>query len=287
MGMKRVDSLDVMSVKPEDEYCLGMPGALARECSHEEKTGGQHFVMTMPSGFRTPVGCNAASLDIYVLEGAFWNGQQLMSVGAYTYIPAGRAIEEFFSESGARVLIFSDRKFEFFPKKKGEIDPNADDFVPVTDTWKMPWVDPMKDIVKKSTWVNPKTGKQDRPAGVLTKALRKENRTGEVVALTALSPGYVDPGTEHHPHNECLYLISGDAYIGYTFDYKKQDVKEDLVLYKDFYIGRPPGIRHGPVCTQSGALWLVYLADMYTGIFKEVDDWESRVGTYLSSAAYR
>ena len=64
MGMKRVDSLDVMSVKPEDEYCLGMPGALARECSHEEKTGGQHFVMTMPSGFRTPVGCNAASLDI-------------------------------------------------------------------------------------------------------------------------------------------------------------------------------------------------------------------------------
>ena len=68
MGMKRGDSLDVMSVKAEDEYCLGMPGALARECSHEEKTGGQHFVMTMPSGFRTPVGCNAASLDIYVLE---------------------------------------------------------------------------------------------------------------------------------------------------------------------------------------------------------------------------
>ena len=68
---------------------------------------------------------------------------------------------------------------------------------------------------------------------------------------------------------------------------RTEDVKEDLVLYKDYYIGRPPGIRHGPVCTQSGALWLVYLADMYTGIFKEVDDWEPRVSSYLSAAAYR
>jgi hypothetical protein len=287
MAMKRVDSLDVMATEPTENYLVGLPGATVRECSRENKTGGQHFVMSIPKGFSSPFGFNSASLDIYVLEGEVCLGEEVMTVGCYTYIPAGMNINELRATKNARLLVFSDRGFEFFPKAKGVIDPTADAHVPITDTWKMPWVDPMKDIVKKSTWVNPKSGKQDRPPGVLTKALRKEGKTGEVVALTALAPGYVDPGTEHHPHNECLYLISGDAYIGHTYDYKKQDVKEDLVLHKDFYIGRPPGIRHGPVCTQNGALWLVYLADMYTGIFREVDDWEIRVGTYLAGASFR
>jgi hypothetical protein len=287
MAMKRVDSLNVMKNKPAEEYCLGFPGASAWECSHEEKTGGQHFVMNLPQGFRSVRGYNAASLDIYVLAGQLYLGAELMTIGSYTYIPSGMDFEELYAENGARLLIFSDKKFEFFPQKQGEIDPHGDEHVPITDTWKMPWLDPMKDIVKKTTWVNPETGQEDRPPGVLTKALRKEGKTGEVVALTSLSPGYVDPGTEHHPHNECLYLISGDAYIGYTYDHRKEDIKEDLVLHKDYYIGRPPGIRHGPVCTQNGALFMVHLGSMYTGIYRDVDDWQTRVGDYLSVASFR
>ena len=108
-----------------------------------------------------------------------------------------------------------------------------------------------------------------------------------MIALTALAPGFIDPGTEHHPHNECLYLIAGDCYIGYTFDHKREDVKEDLVLTRDHYIGRPPGVRHGPVCSISGAFWLIYLADYYTGIFGKVDDWEERVNGYFASASFR
>ena len=65
-----------------------------------------------------------------------------------------------------------------------------------------------------------------------------------------------------------------------------EDIKEDLVFKKDCYIGRPPGIRHGPVCTQSGALWLIYLSDMYTGLYTDVADWETRIGGYLATANY-
>ena len=153
MAMKRVDSLNVMKNEPAEEYCLGFPGASAWECSHEEKTGGQHFVMNLPQGFRSVRGYNAASLDIYVLAGQLYLGAELMTIGSYTYIPSGMDFEELYAENGARLLIFSDKKFEFFPQKQGEIDPHGDEHVPITDTWKMPWLDPMKDIVKNLAWV--------------------------------------------------------------------------------------------------------------------------------------
>ena len=286
MAMQRVDMLDVSSSELKEGFLPGMTDALVRECCREEKTGGQHFVIEMKAGFSAPAGYNSASMDIYVLEGSFSLGDDTLTVGCYTYIPGGMACGDWHSENGARVLFFTNKAFEYFPGEKGEIDLEAGDHIPVMESWKLSWADPMKDIVKKSTWVNPE-GKQDRPPGVLTKALRKDDRTGEVIALTALSPGFIDPGTEHHPHNECLYLISGDAYIGYTYDHERKDIKEDLVLKKDHYIGRPPGIRHGPVCTQSGALWLIYLSDMYTGLYTDVDDWENRVGGYLAEANFR
>ena len=84
-----------------------------------------------------------------------------------------------------------------------------------------------------------------------------------------------------------LYLLAGDAYIGLTYDHKNIDRKEDLVLRRDHYISRPPGIRHGPVCTQTGALWLLYMNDMYTGIYNEVPGWQERVRRHLSTERYK
>jgi len=287
MAMQRQDCLDVSRA---DSFPLNggtAPGVIARTLTVELKTGGQHLVLDVPAGWHCPRGCNAASLDLYVLEGKMQIDDQSFATGAYTYIPAGMAYGPVTSAKGAKVLVFTDSPYAFEPSAETRAGTNLDRYVPHTDTWKRPWVDPMKDIVKKSTWVDPRTGKEGRPPGVLTKALRKDDGTKEVVALTVLSPGFVDPGTEHHPHNECLYLIAGDCYIGLTYDHKREDFKENLVLHKDFYIGRPPGIRHGPVCTQNGALFLIYLSDYYTGIYSDVDDWETRVGTYFASERYR
>lgn len=287
MGMQRQDCLDVGGV-PAVPLAAGLAaGAQARTLSVEEKTGGQHLVLELPAGWRGERGHSSAALDFYVLSGNLDVGGESFTTGCYTYLPAGTAFGPIEVREAARVLLFADRPFGFVPGEAATSDAHAERFIPRTETWRLPWIDPMQDIVKKSTWVDPRTGKQGRPPGVLTKALRKDDGTKEVVALTVLSPGFVDPGTEHHPHNECLYLIAGDAYIGLTYDHKRQDVKEDLVLHKDFYIGRPPGIRHGPVCTQNGAFWLVYLADYYTGIYGEVDDWEQRVARYLASEPYR
>jgi len=287
MAMRRQDCLDVSRADTFVLHGDAGPGVLARTLTVELKTGGQHLVLEVPPGWHCPRGRNDASLDLYILEGQLQVENQSFSTGAYTYIPSGMAYGPLSSMKGAKVLIFTDRAYAFEVEDESRAGTDLGRHIAHVDTWRRPWVDPMKDIVKKSTWVDPRTGEEGRPPGVLTKALRKDDGTKEVVALTVLSPGFVDPGTEHHPHNECLYLIAGDCYIGLTYDHKREDVKENLVLHKDFYIGRPPGIRHGPVCTQNGAFFLIYLADYYTGIYGEVDDWEARVGGYLASERYR
>ena len=69
-----------------------------------KKTGGQHFVIEMRTGLGFPAGYNSASMDIYVLEGSFSLGDDMLTVGCYTYIPGGMACGDWHSENGARVL---------------------------------------------------------------------------------------------------------------------------------------------------------------------------------------
>lgn len=287
MPMRREDCLDVSAVEARPVNSGYAPGALARNLSTESRTGGEHLVMELPAGWSLPRGRNEADIDLYVLEGSLDIGGETWMQGCYGYFPAGMAWGPVQTSDACRLLLFTSRPLSFEEAGDSLSDAHVDRHIGRTNTWHMPWVDPMADIVKRSTWKDPNTGQEARPPGVLTKGLRKDDGTKEVIALTALAPGFVDPGTEHHPHNECLYLISGDCYIGLTFDHKREDVKEDLVLTKDHYIGRPPGVRHGPVCTINGAFWLIYLADYYTGIFGQVDDWEERVNNYFASASFR
>ena len=287
MPMRREDCLDVSKVQPQALNSGYAPGAVARNLSTESRTGGEHLVMELPAGWSLPRGRNEADIDLYVLEGSLDIGGENWMQGCYGYFPAGMAWGPLQTAGGCRLLLFTSRPLAFEEAGDSLADAHVDRHIGRTNTWHLPWVDPMADIVKRSTWKDPDTGQEARPPGVLTKGLRKDDGTKEVIALTALAPGFVDPGTEHHPHNECLYLIAGDCYIGYTFDHKREDVKEDLILTRDHYIGRPPGVRHGPVCSISGAFWLIYLADYYTGIFGKVDDWEERVNKYFASASFR
>ncbi len=287
MPMRREDCLDVSAVEPRPVNSGYPPGAMARPLSADSRTGGEHLVMELPAGWSLPRGRNQADIDLYVLEGSLAIGGENWMQGCYGYFPAGMACGPLETSGGCRLLLFTSRPLSFEEAGDSLADARAGRHIGRTNTWHLPWVDPMADIVKRSTWKDPNTGQEARPPGVLTKGLRKDDGTREVIALTALAPGFIDPGTEHHPHNECLYLIAGDCYIGYTFDHKREDVKEDLVLTKDHYIGRPPGVRHGPVCSISGAFFLIYLADYYTGIFGKVDDWEERVNNYFAHASFR
>lgn len=261
-----------------------------RELTHNERTGGDQLLVEFPAGWsQQGTGYVTAGQDVYVIEGELLLGEHHLITGCYVYIPEGVVFGPIASPGGCRALIFHNKSHRFVAATQSAADADAEAWIGPIETWSLPWKDPMKDIVKKSTYLDPETGQGTRPAGVLTKTLRHNHtpKLREMVALTSLAPGFIDPGTEHHPHDECLYLLAGDAYIGLTYDHKNEDRKEDLVLQKDFYIARPPGIRHGPVCTQTGALWLLYMNDMYTGIYNEVPDWRQRVRRYFTSALYK
>ncbi len=288
MAVRREDCLDVNAVRPRPLDGGLTPGPNARELTVNATTGGDHLVVDYPTGWQHSLpGYVTAGQDIYLLKGELTIGTMHLSTGDYAYIPEGVVFETMASIGGARAIVFHDKHHRFVPSAAHAPNARPDKAIGPHQTWRLPWQDPMKEVVKKSTWVDPNTGREGRPPGVLTKTLRHDLETGEMVALTSLAPGFVDPGTEHHPHDECLYLVAGDAYIGYTYDHKKLDEKFDLVLTRDFYISRPPGIRHGPVCTQTGALWLLYMNDKYTGIYREVDDWQQRVGKYMATQVFR
>lgn len=290
MTVRREDCLDTAAVSPRP-LNGGMPsGALVRELTRDDRTGGDHLLIDYPAGWSNPQrGYVTAGQDIYVTEGELVIGEHRLITGCYVYIPEGVAFGPVRTDRGCRAIVFHNKAHEFRASESSLPDADVSAWIGPLETWNIPWKDPMQDIVKKSTYVDPATGKGARPAGVMTKTLRHLDtpKIREMVALTSLAPGFIDPGTEHHPHDECLYLLAGDAYIGLTFDHKNEDRKEDLVLQKDFYISRPPGIRHGPVCTQTGALWLLYMNDKYTGIYSEVPDWPGRVRNYFSTASYK
>ena len=211
MPMRREDCLDVSAVEPRPVNSGYTPGAVARNLSTESKTGGEHLVMELPAGWSLPRGRNEADIDLYVLEGSLDIGGETWMQGCYGYFPAGMAWGPVSTSGGCRLLLFTSRPLSFEEAGGSLADAHIDRHIGRTNTWHMPWVDPMADIVKRSTWKDPNTGQE----------------------------------------------------------------------------ARPPGVRHGPVCSISGAFWLIYLADYYTGIFGKVEDWEQRVNNYFASASFR
>lgn len=290
MTMRREDCLDVASVERRTLDIGLAPGIWFQELSEDDETHATHWVIEIPENYHHDGTVAVASgMDIFVLDGVVEIDGHVHEKGAYSYLPAGASVSSICSQAGARAIVLNAgaQRFDLGPGRPlAELVESGQAQINVR-TWELPWRDPMQDIVKRSTWIDPETGKAGRPAGVVTKTLRRDAETGELLALTAQVAGFIDPGTEVHPHNECLYLVAGDAYIGLTYDRDRKDVKKDLVLHKDHYISRHPGIWHGPVATQTGTLWLVHLSDGYTGIFGEVDNWKELVGSYLAEESFR
>lgn len=288
MAVQRKDMLNVAEIEFRRlDYALAEGGRL-QELTFDDANGASHVVLSFPPGWRNEDrGYFTAGMDVYVLSGDVAVGNERLTRSSYSYLPAGMVVGPLASADGCRLLVLNDGPQRFVASEASLPGAQDDKYVGNNLTYLQPWMDPMQDIVKKVTWKDPETGKPGRPAGVLTKTLRRDDRTKEVVALTAQVSGFIDPGTEVHPHNECLYLIAGDAYIGTTYDNRRTLVQDDIVLKADHYIARHPGIYHGPVATQNGTLWLIHLSDGYTGIFGEIPDWQERVGGYLASAEFR
>lgn len=288
MTVTRQDGLNAATVD-KAPLAIEPAGVQFQTLTTEQRSGGTHRILHFPQGWRAKSrGYAKCSIDLYILEGELRIRDATLRTGSYVYVPEGVNLSLIEAPTGCRALVVLSKPWEFVAGDASAEDADDSRAIGPIETWTLPWMDPMKEVVKKSTWTDD-SGKSARPPGVLTKTLRHFTgpKDREMVALTALAPGYVDPGTEHHPHDECLYLVAGDCYIGLTYDFANEIRNEDVVIGKDHFLARPPMIKHGPVCTQSGALWFLYMNDRYTGLFEEVDGWQDRVRGYLTSASYK
>lgn len=287
MPVSREDGLDVSTKPLEALHGDFEPGIRQRTISLNSDTGGGHMVVEIPPGWSNPRGYCSATQDIYILEGDLTHGDEKMISGCYAYIPDGVAYGPLSSDKGCKALVFYGAPYDFTRSEDHRAGADVDRHRPNEKTWDIPWEDPMKQMVEKSTYMDEETGEPTRPAGCFVKILRWDKDPEEQIALVSQAPGFIDPGTEVHPHNECLYLIAGDCYIGYTYDTKnKDDKKVGIVLTKDHYLSRPPGIYHGPVTTHSGVYWITYMSDGYHGIFNDVPEWRDMTESYFEDAAY-
>jgi len=288
MPVSREDGLDINDKPLEKLEGAFEEGIKKRVISLNSDNGGGHMVVEISAGWSNPKGYSISGQDIYMLDGDLTVGNEKMISGCYSYIPAGIAYGPLKSENGCRMLVFYGGPFDFIRSEDHQPKADTDRLVMNQKTWDIPWEDAMKDMVEKTTWIDPRTGKAGRPSGTLAKVLRWDKDPEEQIALVHQPPGTIDPGTEVHPHNECLYLISGDCYIGYTYDNKNKDNKKvGITIKKDHYLSRPPGIYHGPLVTHGGVYWITYMSDGYHGIFHDVPEWREMSEGYFEKAVYR
>lgn len=286
MPVSREDGLDVSKVAKEPLKGEFTPGIMHQVISRNSDTGGGHMVVHIPAGWKSAKGYSPVCQDIYVLEGELNVGPEKMVAGCYSFIPAGVAFGPFECTKNFRAIVFYGGPFDFKKSEKNAPGADVGRLRMNEKTWTTDWEDPMKKMVEKTTWINPVTGKPGRPAGCFVKVLRWDKDPEEQIALVSQAGGFIDPGTEVHPHNECLYLIQGDCYIGYTYDTKtKEQKKVDIVLKNDHYLSRPPGIYHGPVTTKGGVMWITYMSDGYHGIFNDVKEWPEMIERYYAGGA--
>jgi hypothetical protein len=93
--------------------------------------------------------------------------------------------------------------------------------------WQLPWV----------------TG----PApGLRLKLLWRDEATGAYTRLLDVAPGWREPRLEHHDCSEEAFMLAGDMTMGALG-----------TMRPGAYFFRPPGIRHGPMHSQAGAVILV------------------------------
>lgn len=84
----------------------------------------------------------------------------------------------------------------------------------------------------------------DVPAGIETKVLSRDEKSGAVTLLTYAPRGWIDPRRGYHKANEDIFLLEGDLTI------------DDEKLVKYSYTFLPAGIAHGPISSHHGALFL-------------------------------
>jgi quercetin dioxygenase-like cupin family protein len=149
-----------------------------------------------------------------------------LKAGSYLRIDPKIACGPFCAESACRLLWITEGRLDPVPP----VSPSPES-VTFTDStsleWQIPWV------------------KGPAP-GLRLKLLWRDEQSGAYSRLLSVDPGWREPRLEHHDCSEEAFVLEGDMTMGSLG-----------TMRPGAYFWRPPGIKHGPMHSSSGALILI------------------------------
>lgn len=218
----------------------------AKLLSRDATNGACTALLRLPAGHRIDAFWFAASLEFFVLEGAFELDGTHYGLDDYAFHPAAHAHSGWSSDAGAVLLAWFGAEPELHPgtppaalaarlaQQPGQSP------IPRVETHRVPWT--RHDIDPSVQFLN-----------LAHKVLRWVPETGEKTLL-------LSSGAQTHPaewreaqlRHECaeeMYLLGGDI------------IGERGVMYEGAYFWRPPGCWHGPFGSRRGSLSLIRFAE--------------------------
>lgn len=210
------------------------PGAEGKPLSYDADSKAVTVILRYPKGWSLDQDHHLDSdEEFYVLSGTLTINDVAYGEGDYAYLPAGYPRHLMKAETGADVMTF------FEGAHKRVAGPAPDGFY---DNSKL-----IERIATRSVAWGSATDPKVIAPGVKRLGLRKDSETGDTTWLLDIDEtgmtGEVNR-LETHPVVEEVFLLSGEFHMPMG------------VLKQGAYFWRPPGIPHGPVGTQTGALGL-------------------------------
>jgi glyoxylate utilization-related uncharacterized protein len=209
----------------------GLSGFQWKILSQADNHGAQTALVRFDSGWRSAPGLALpAAQEFFLLEGALsavcGNQTCALSPGGYLRIAPGTPFGPLRASAETRTLWMTDGRLDPIPPS-----PPTPESVTFTDStaleWQIPWV------------------KGPAP-GLRLKLLWRDEKSGAYSRLLSVDPGWSEPRLEHHDCSEEAFVIAGDMTMGSLG-----------TMRPGAYFWRPPGIKHGPMHSSSGALILI------------------------------
>ena len=263
MAREHIEFIQSQNVawEPAAAHGLQRPARVKR-LSHDAASGAFTALVEYPPGatLATPLR-RAGSEEWFVLHGEITLNGHWLGRHHYAYLPAGTGVTRLAAPAGAVVLAYCNGGFEDLPATGSERAPEADPAL-YLDAYSMPW---------DASVLDPKVSHLRLSRKILRAAADGSCRTYMLAGLPHGRPVDGRVGLETHPHDEEMFLVSGDLS------------GPQGVMHPGAYFYRPQGIEHGPHFSDLG--FLMFMRNPGTNSIQT--QWTSALYTLPQEPPYR
>ena len=232
----------------------GMPtdGCTSKQLSLDRESGDGTEEVSLPEGWKAPVGHLNHDLEVLILDGDLDIGPSKLHKYSYSFVPAGFPIGPFEAKTNVKMLWMPAGTLNYSTEEyaslansmpgaatlhnNAQLHERMTEFVPCIDTPCMSW---------ETT--------KFLPPGAARKSLRG-TVDGAASWILGLCPQWIEGNFfASHPTSEEMYCLEGNIAGHWCYSDDPFNRKFGLMDTRD-YCWRPPHIPHGPFYTDPGCM---------------------------------